>query len=128
MNANAYSGLLAVLTLFTLGCTTMTTGGGEKSTTTSVKVYGPGQSIREAYKPIEQLWTESRRSAFGAPEFRTADDGIKALQAEAGKLGANGLINVACYKDNKGQWPWHSNGQPVFICYGKAIWVGKPAG
>jgi len=111
-----------------LGCTTIPKGAEESVAAEAVQIYGPAQLLQGKYETIKPLWVGSWRSAFRIPEYRTAEEGITALKTEAGKLGANGLTNVACYQNNKGQSPLPWGSEPVFICYGKAIRARNSAG
>ena len=128
MKTSSYKLFSVVLALFVLGCTTVPKEAEETVAAKAVQIYGPEQLLQGKYETIKTLWVGSWRSAFWVPTYRTAEVGIAALQTEAGKLGANGLTNVACYQDNKGQSPLHWGSEPVFICYGKAVRVRNTAG
>ena len=84
-----------------------------------VKVYTPAQLRQGEYETVKRLWVETWRTPFWVPSYSSSKDGIEALQDKAAALGANGLINVACYGD-KG---FFSFGSESFTCYGKAIKV-----
>ena len=129
-NMDNLVGLVAVafITAGILGCASAPKSTEESVAAGAVQIYRSGQLLAGKYESVKPLWVGSWRSAFWVPEYRTAEDGISALRAEAGKLGANGLVNVACYKDNKGQSPLRSGSEPVFICYGKAVRVRNAAG
>jgi hypothetical protein len=83
-----------------------------------VKIYSPAQLRQGEYKTVARLWVDSWRTAFWVPTYSLRDNGIAALQDKARALGANGLINVACYGDTG----WFG-GSEAFTCYGKAIEV-----
>jgi hypothetical protein len=84
-----------------------------------VKVYNPAQLRQGEYETVKRLWVETWRTPFWVPGYSSPEDGIAAMQDKAAALGANGLINVACYGD-KG---FFSFGSPSFVCYGNAIKV-----
>lgn len=128
MNTMGCRLVVPFFTMLILGCTTIPKGAEESVAAGAVQIYGPAQLLQGKYETIKPLWVGSWRSAFRIPEYRTAEEGITALKTEAGKLGANGLTNVACYQNNKGQSPLHWGSEPVFICYGKAVRVRNAAG
>ncbi len=84
-----------------------------------VKVYTPAQLRQGEYETVKRLWVETWRPPFWVPSYSSPKDGIAAVQDKAAALGANGLINVDCYRD-KG---YFSFGSESFTCYGKAIKV-----
>ena len=84
-----------------------------------VKVYRSAQLKQGEYETVKRLWVETWRTPFWVPSYSSSKDGIEALQDKAAALGANGVINVACYGD-KG---FFSFGSESFTCYGKAIKV-----
>ena len=119
---------VAVLAMSLQGCTSVPSGAGERKAAEQVKVYEAGRLFPGQFETIKPLWVGAWRSAFWVPEFRTAEEGIAALQEEAGRLGADGLTDVACYRNDRGQLPFHRSYEPVFICYGSAVRVRKTAG
>ena len=86
-----------------------------------VKIYGPSQIVRGQYDDVRYLWVDSWRAAFWLPSASSEADGIASLQAEAARLGANGLINVSCIDQGHFMWSWSRN--PSILCYGHAIHV-----
>ena len=86
-----------------------------------VRVYGPSQLARNQYESVRYLWVDTWRSAFWLPRAASEAAGIADLQAEAARLGANGLINVACIDQRQTAAGISSN--PSFVCYGHAIRV-----
>jgi hypothetical protein len=84
-----------------------------------IKVYRSAQLKQGEYETVKRLWVETWRPPFWVPSYSSSKDGIEALQDKAAGLGANGLINVACYGD-KG---FLSFGSESFVCYGNAIKV-----
>jgi len=128
MNGERLGVFVAVLaSSIVVGCTTMPSGTQEVAPAASVKLYSSSPAKENEYQLIKRLWVESWRSSFFVPEYPTEAEGIAALQREAAKLGANGLTTVACYKDDKGQFPLSWGKGPVFICYGNAIRVRNEA-
>jgi uncharacterized protein YbjQ (UPF0145 family) len=53
------------------------------------------------------------------PTFASQEQAIAALQAEAARRGADGLLNVNCL--DQGRWNWSSKAEPAFLCYGIAV-------
>jgi hypothetical protein len=84
-----------------------------------VKVYQPDQLLQSQYRVVRHLWVDSWRTAFWLPSYPSEAGGIAALQAEAARLGANGLINVNCMDQGRALWSW--NWEPSILCYGNAI-------
>jgi hypothetical protein len=89
-----------------------------------VVVYDAAQLKQGQYETVARLWVETWRARFWTPTYSSGDDGVAALQDKAAGLGANGLINVACYGDSGIM----SLLPESFICYGKAIKVSEPDG
>jgi len=81
----------------------------------------------QSYETVERLWVESWRSVLRVPESGSADQGVASLRAEASRLGANALTEVACYANKGGQFTLMPMAlrDPVFICYGTAIRVNQ---
>ncbi len=94
--------------------------------TTEVKVYGSERLPAGQYEVVSRLWMDSWRAAFWLPTYPSEAEGITSLQTEAGRLGANGLINVVCLDQGHSKWSW-SDG-PAFLCYGSAIHVRRNGG
>jgi len=84
-----------------------------------VRVYDPAELVQNQYETVARLWVGSWRTAFWVPTYSSAEDGVAALRDKAASLGANGLINVACYP-GAGQF---FIGSDAFVCYGNAIKV-----
>ena len=88
----------------------------------AVKVYEAAQLAQNRYSVVKRLPLESGRANFSLPTYLTRDDGIAALKADAARLGANGLMGVACY--DQGQFAlFGGNKEPRLICYARAIQV-----
>jgi len=86
-----------------------------------VKVYEPEQLAQGQYELVRYLWVDSWRTAFWLPSAPSEAEGIALLQAEAARLGANGLINVSCR--DQGHFLWSRSREPAILCHGKAIRV-----
>ena len=84
-----------------------------------VKLYELGDpTVR--YDVVSRLWGDTWQSAFWVlPTFPTREDAIAALQTEAAKRGADGLVNVSCR--DQGRAKWYSEPAPAFLCYGIAV-------
>ena len=86
-----------------------------------LKIYTFGEIGMSRYEVVGRLWGDSWRSAFWVPTFPSQEQAIAALQTEAARRGADGLLNVGCL--DQGRWKWSSNTEPAFLCYGIAIRV-----
>ncbi|MEO8740658.1 MAG: hypothetical protein ABI537_13285 [Casimicrobiaceae bacterium] len=84
-----------------------------------IKVYDNGQLPISRYDVVRRIWADAWRTSFGAPTFPTRDDAVAALQNEAARAGADGLINVICL--DQGRARWYSRAEPAILCYGNAI-------
>jgi hypothetical protein len=84
-----------------------------------LRTYAFGEIGTDRYEVVARLWGDSWRSAFWVPAFPTREQAIAALQTEAARRGADGLLNVSCR--DQGPWSWSSSGEPAFFCYGIAI-------
>jgi hypothetical protein len=93
--------------------------GNVEPTAPQLKTYGFGEIGMDRYEVVARLWGDSWRSAFWVPTFPTQEQAIAALQTEAARRGADGLLNVSCR--DEGPWRWSSSAEPAFFCYGIAI-------
>ena len=91
-----------------------------------VKIYDLGEISSSRYDVVGRPWVDSWRSAFWVPTFPSQEQAIVALQTEAARRGADGLLNVNCL--DQGRWNWSSNTEPAFLCYGIAIRVRPSQG
>ncbi len=89
--------------------------------TPEIKIYALGELNMTQYEVVGRPWVDSWRSNFWVPTFPSQEQGIAALQTEAARRGADGLLNVTCL--DQGYWNWSSNTDPAFVCYGIAIRV-----
>ena len=78
------------------------------------------------YDVLSRIWADSWRSATGMPLHASEAQGVASLQAEAARLGANGLVNVVCL--DQGRPNWWSSPAPAYLCYGIAVRVKANAG
>lgn len=102
------------------GCSGLARNEAEKPSV-EVKVYEPEQLKQDQYALVRYLWVDSWRTAFSLPTYSSEAKGIASLQAEAARLGANGLINVSCR--DQGHFIWTRSREPAILCYGNAIRV-----
>ncbi len=94
---------------------------------TAVKVYGTGQQPAVSqYEVVRHIWVDSGRTAFSVPTYPSEAVGTAALQAEAARWGADGLINVVCL--DQGHPKWSSSTEPAVLCYGNAIRMRRNEG
>ena len=112
--------LVAVAVCVLSGCASAPQRGVERQAA-EVKVYEPQQLAQGQYELVRYLWVDSWRTAFWLPSYSSEAEGIASLQAEAARLGANGLINVSCR--DQGRSKWSRSREPTILCYGNAIRV-----
>jgi uncharacterized protein YbjQ (UPF0145 family) len=117
--------LLAIAACVLSGCASVPESGVARSPA-EVKIYETGKLSVSQYQVVRRIWVDSWRSAFRLPTYANEADSIAALQAEAGRLGADGLINVNCI--DQGPSPWSSSTAPAILCYGNAIRLRKNEG
>jgi hypothetical protein len=91
-----------------------------------LKIYASGEISMSRYEVVGRPWVDSWRSAFWLPTFPSQEQAIAALQIEAARRGADGLLNVICL--DQGHWKLSSNTEPAFLCYGIAIRVRQSSG
>ena len=109
------------------GCASVPQSGIDEEDATEVKVYEDQKdSPQSQYEVVSRLWMDSWRAAFWLPTYPSEAEGITSLQTEAGRLGANGLINVVCLDQGHSKWSWSEG--PAFLCYGSAIRVRRNGG
>jgi len=120
LRSSRFSALVAVAVCVLSGCASAPQSGVERQGG-EVKVYEPEQLAQGQYEVVRHLWVDSWRTAFWLPSDSSEADGIASLQAEAARLGANGLINVSCRDQGHSIWSWSR--EPAILCYGNAIRV-----
>jgi hypothetical protein len=120
MNWTCQGILVAVFAACVLpGCATA-----PKSTEAAqVRVYAPEDLAKVPYELVKRLRVQSGSAAIRTPGYNTAVKGIAVLQAEAARLGANGLSEVTCQKYDLGRPAPVGTTEPAFICTGNAIRV-----
>ena len=79
-----------------------------------VRVFDAGELALARYTVVKRLWTGSWRASFWIPSPSDAGTAISVLTAEAGSLGADGVVNLHCLNDSGG---WGGG----YVCYGLAI-------
>jgi hypothetical protein len=85
----------------------------------ALRSYTFGEIAFGRYEVVARLPADSWRSAFSVPTYPSEEQAVAALQTEATRLGADGLLNVSCL--DQGRPTWWSSTQPAFLCYGIAI-------
>ena len=113
-----FSAPVAVAICMLSGCASVPQGDVEKRAA-DVSVYQMDQYVGKTYDVVRRLWTDSWRTAFWAPTFPSENEAIASLQAEAARVGANGLVNVNCL--DQGRPLWSQSPEPAILCYGIAI-------
>ncbi len=101
------------------GCASAPPSGAEVRAASDVRIYESNNLASSRYDVVRRVWVESWRSAFWLPTYPTEAEGIASLQTEAGRAGADGLINVICL--DQGRSKWSSSQEPRILCYGNAI-------
>ena len=79
-----------------------------------VRVYDAGEMTLDRYTVIKRLWTGTLRASFWVPAYGDAGSAISALTEAAGRLGADGVVNLHCLNDSSS---WGGG----YTCYGLAI-------
>jgi hypothetical protein len=115
-----FSALAAVAVCALAGCAGDRLRGVERPAA-EVRVYEPELLQPGQYEVVRYLWVDTWRAAFWLPSHSSKAEGIASLQAEAGRLGANGLINVGCQDQGPSIWSWSQ--KPAILCSGSAIRV-----
>jgi uncharacterized protein YbjQ (UPF0145 family) len=116
---NSRMALLVVATASVLaGCASAPQSDNPKSPD-DVKIYRGSELVPSQYQIVSRLWTDSWRTWRRVPTYAKQEDAIASLRAEAGRIGADGLINVVCLNQQPGA-------ETAMLCYGTAIrLVGK---
>jgi uncharacterized protein YbjQ (UPF0145 family) len=114
--------LFAAVASMIAGCATAPAADVQKSAA-DVRVYGASELPTSQYQVVSHLWVDSWRTGYRVPTYATQEEAVAALRVEAGRLGADGLINVFCL-DQDG-WAWMRGSAPAILCYGNAIRVGR---
>ena len=84
---------------------------------TQPRIFLPGELTLGRYTVVQRLWVEPWRSAVSIPTHEDRGAAITELLAEAGNLGADGIVNLICL-DDRGTSPSSKNS---FFCYGNAV-------
>ena len=112
LRRSRFSALIAVTICVLSGCAGIPKSGVEGQAA-QVKVYEPDQLVQGQYEGVRYLWVDSWRAAFWLPSASSEAEGIASLQAEAARLGANGLINVSCR--DQGHFLWSRSREPSIL-------------
>ena len=124
MNWKRQGVFVAALAAFVLpGCGSVPKSGEAALKANQVRVYAPEELAQVQYELVKRLRVKSGSAAIRTPGYSTAAHGIAVLQAEAARLGANGLSDVSCQKYDMGQSAPVGTTEPAFVCYGNAIRV-----
>jgi hypothetical protein len=115
-----FSAFVAVMLCVLAACASTPRNGAERQAA-EVKVYEPEQLAQSQYEIVRHLWVDSWHAAFWLPAYPSDAKAVAALQAEAARLGANGLINVSCR--DQGHYMWSRSQEAAILCYGNAIRV-----
>ncbi|MBI2315746.1 MAG: hypothetical protein HYY28_14160 [Betaproteobacteria bacterium] len=126
MNAKQHSALVAALAaLAVAGCAATQKMASGPIKAEEVRIYKPEELKEVSYDQVKRLRIQSgSAAAIAATGYPTAAQGIAVLQAEAARLGANGLTDVSCIKNELGRSsPLLGINEPAVICHGNAIRV-----
>jgi hypothetical protein len=86
------------------------------ASTGAVPIYDSTQIALDRYTVLKRLGVEDWESAFRIPGYKDLETAQTALVNEAGRLGADGVINVACFDQTDRIF------NPAgYFCYGNAI-------
>jgi hypothetical protein len=88
--------------------------------TEPVRVYDSTQLALAQYTVVKRLWAEGWKSAFWINGYRDESSARRALLDEAGRLGADGVINLHCL--SRTDAIFNPSG---YYCYGNAIKLRK---
>ena len=64
----------------------------------AIPIYESVTSTTKRFEIIKRLWTESWRSLFVTPGYRTREEAVAAFREHAASLGGNAVINFDCYR------------------------------
>lgn len=120
LRSSCFSAFIAVTVCVLSACAGAPKNGVETQAA-QVRVYEPNQLVQGQYDGVRYLWVDSWRTALWLPSASSEAEGIASLQAEAARLGANGLINVSCTDQGHFMWSWSR--ERAILCYGHAIRV-----
>ena len=107
--------VLVALAVYLLSAGTSIAQGNVEKRAPEVKIYKLGDPNTSQYEVVSRPWVDSWRSAFWVPTYPSEEQAIAALQTEAARRGADGLMNVSCL--NQGR----PNTEPAVLCYGIGI-------
>ena len=81
-----------------------------------VLIYDSTQIAFDRYTVVKRIWVEDWRSAFWIPGHGDVGAAQQALLNEAGRLGADGVINLKCLDQTDNIFR-----RSGYYCYGNAI-------
>lgn len=85
-----------------------------------VLIYDSTEISPVRYRLIRRFWVDTWRTAYWLPMHANEEAGLASLKSDAARLGANGLLNVACRRESD-FLPWFT--RPGVVCSGDAIRV-----
>jgi hypothetical protein len=112
------SALIVAVQCVLAGCASVPQTG-VQSGAAEVKLYELGKLSMVEYEVVRRIWVDSWRTALRLPTYASEAEGIASLQAEAARVGADGLTNVICIDHSRAK-PSEA-APPAIICYGNAI-------
>ena len=98
------------------GCATAPDANLNERAAAAVRIYEPGETTLIKYRVVERIWVQTPRTLYWMPGTRTREEAIAALQREAYRKGADGIIYLSCL-DQKTFW----KREPSYLCYANAI-------
>ncbi|HXX86633.1 MAG TPA: hypothetical protein VEN29_21965 [Casimicrobiaceae bacterium] len=122
IHSSILSALFAGAACVLSGCATTPQVDAEKRAP-EVTVYKARELANDQYEVVSHLWVDSWRTAFSTPTYPSEDEAVASLQAEAARLGADGLVNVTCF--DAGGSLWFRSDKPTLLCYANAIRVRR---
>jgi hypothetical protein len=118
IRSSRLSALVAVA-VYVLSAGTSIAQGDVEKRASEVRIYGLGDPAARQYEVVSRIWSETWRSAFWVPTYPSQEQAITALQNEAARRGADGLINVICL--DQGRSKWFSGTDPAILCDAIAV-------
>ena len=109
----------AVALLFLCACAPLKPSS-QPAATAAVPIYDSTQVALDRYTVMKRLGIADRRSAFRITGYGDLESAQAALVNEAARLGADGVINLACFDQTDRIF------NPAgYFCYGNAIKIKK---
>lgn len=80
-----------------------------------IKIYQMDDANTNPHEVVSRPWVDSWRAVFWVPTYPSEEQAVAALQTEAARQGADGLMNVICLDHAR------PNTEPAILCYGIGI-------